>query len=198
MGFFTISDATEWYSGRGGGIIFNFTKWLDSTLRMRYEHKKANGVIATSKFLNHYYKKNKCNVIEVPTIFDNKSLMKIQKTENNNDKKIRFLYAGSPFTIKRIDKKRKSIKDRLDKIISLFYRISNNHKNFILNIYGITKENYLSVYTEHEDILNNLANNIIFNGRKCHDEILKEIKNHDFTIFLRESDRVTEAVFPTK
>ncbi len=195
---FYIPDATEWYESSGGGILFNTVKWLDTNLRMRFVHPQADGIITTSKYLSDFYNRKNCITVELPTLYDVDSLrQQIPETEKDTNF-IKLMYAGSAFNLERVDKNRSNIKDRLDKIILLLDKVYKNKTNFVLSIYGLTKENYLSVFPEHNIILQKLSNNIIFHGRKPHSEIIQNIKESDFTIFLREIDRVIEAGFPSK
>lgn len=194
---FYIPDATEWYESSGGGILFNSIKWLDTSLRMRFVHPKADGIITTSQYLTDFYKKRNCITVELPTLYDVNNFS-YNASQNKQIDVIKLMYAGSAFNISRIDKDRTNIKDRLDKIIIMLSKVYQEKTNFILDIYGMTKENYLTVFPEHEQILNNLSENIIFNGRKSHKTIIEQIQKSDFTIFLRNIDRVIEAGFPSK
>lgn len=194
-GAYYISDVTEWYASSGQGILQNSIKWLDTVLRMKLFNFQADGLITTSKYLTKYYSKHISNIVELPTLFDSNALNQTAAKENYSDKKY-LLYAGSPFNVNAVNKNKSNIKDRLDKVISLLSKIDDNE--YLLNIYGINKENYLTVYPEHKVLLEKLGNNIVFNGKKTHKEIIKNIKESDFTIFFRDIDRVTEAGFPSK
>lgn len=83
-------------------------------------------------------------------------------------------------------------KNMKDKIIILLYEM---HK---INKFGLEKENYLKAFPEHSLLLNEMSEKVYFHGRKRHSEIISYIKFSDFTIFLRDVDRVTLAGFPTK
>jgi len=192
-----IPDATEWYESSGGGVIFNIIKWLDTSLRMRYVHPKADGIITTSQYLTDFYRKRKCITVELPTLYDVSNLT-YTAMENDRTDTIKLMYAGSAFNLDRIDKNRSNIKDRLDKIILMLHKVHQKRSNFVLDIFGLTRENYLSVFPEHTDILDELSNVITFHGRQPHTEIIKQIQKSDFTIFLRNIERVIEAGFPSK
>ena len=195
---FYIPDATEWYESSGGGILFNTIKWLDTSLRMRFMHPQADGIITTSKYLSDFYNSKNCITVELPTLYDVANLrQQILQTEKNTNF-IKLMYAGSAFNLERVDKNRSNIKDRLDKIILLLAKVYEEKTNFILNIYGLTEENYLSVFPEHNNILHDLSNHIVFQGRKPHLEIIENIQKSDFTIFIRNIERVIEAGFPSK
>lgn len=195
---FYIADATEWYGSSGGSLLFNTIKWLDTTLRMRFVHLLADGIITTSKYLSNFYNAKNCITVELPTLCDVDSLDNHIVSIQDNSSTIKMMYAGSAFNLERVDTDRSNIKDRLDKIILLLDKVYNQKNNFTLDIYGLTQENYLTVFPEHKKILEKLSNNIAFHGRKPHLEIIENIKRSDFTIFLREIDRVIEAGFPSK
>lgn len=190
-------DATEWHESSGGGLIFNTIKWIDTSLRMRFVHPKADGIITTSKYLTDFYQKRKCTTVELPTLYDVESLSHLEIT-NDRDDIVKLMYAGSAFNLERIDRNRSNIKDRLDKIILMLHKVHQGKSNFVLDIFGLTQENYLSVFPEHTDILHELSNHIIFHGRKPHTEIIENIQKSDFTIFIRNIERVIEAGFPSK
>ena len=192
-----LSDTTEWYEGTGGGILFNTIKWLDTSFRMRFVQPKSDGIITVSRYLTNFYTKRNCITVELPTLYDVSSLHHINMVSKKDDI-VRLMYAGSAFNLSRIDKNRINIKDRLDKIITMLYKVFKHKKNFTLDIYGLTQGNYLTVFPEHTDILLALEGHIMFHGRKPHVEIIQNIQKSDFTIFIRNIDRVIEAGFPSK
>jgi len=195
---FYIPDATEWYESSGGGILFNTIKWLDTSLRMRFMHPQADGIITTSKYLSDFYNRKNRITVELPTLYDVDSLrQQVSQTEKSTNF-VKLMYAGSAFNLERIDKSRTTIKDRLDKIIVMLHKVYQRETNFTFDIYGLTEENYLSVFPEHSDIISKLANVITFHGRKPHSVIIENIQKSDFTIFLRNIERVIEAGFPSK
>jgi len=192
-----MSDTTEWYESTGGGILFNTIKWLDTSFRMRFVQPKSDGIITVSRYLTNFYTKRNCITVELPTLYDVSSLHHIDVVSKKDDI-VRLMYAGSAFNLSRIDKNRTNIKDRLDKIITMLYKVFKHKKNFTLDIYGLTQGNYLTVFPEHTDILLALEGHIMFHGRKPHVEIIQNIQKSDFTIFIRNIDRVIEAGFPSK
>ena len=192
-----IADVTEWYESSGGGILFNTIKWIDTTLRMRFVNLRADALITISKYLTEFYQKRKIITVNVPTLYDIENLF-YDSSLTNNPNILKLVYAGSAFNPKRVNKSKNNIKDRLDKIIHILGIIHGKRQDFILNIYGMDKKNYLSVFPEHTQVLDKLMNNIIFHGRKPHAEIVNQIKKSDFSIFIRDIDRVIEAGFPSK
>jgi glycosyltransferase involved in cell wall biosynthesis len=189
-----FSDITEWYSSKGAGLIFSFIKWLDTSLRVRLVARKGDGVITTSPFMTEFYRKRSHEVLELPTLYD-VSLFKQPNVVINRP--TRFIYVGSPFDVGRAIIDRSAVKERLDIIIDALY-ILNQKYNFIFDIYGVTKRDYLKVYTEHKKKLEMLKCKVHFFGRVPHSEALKEISNADYSIFFRDNTLVNLAGFPSK
>lgn len=174
-----ITDCTEWYGNKGRGAIFAVIKGADTFYRMRILQKQLFGVIAISDYLEQYYSKCK-NVVNIPPLVD-KSDVKwdINKKEKNDV--LTIAYAGSPG----------DYKDRLDYVIDFFSQLE---VDYILNIVGITKEQYLSKKTNVKDV----PSNVSFKGRVPHEVALDYVKNADFTCFFKSKNRVNTAGFPTK
>lgn len=194
---FFLPDTTEWYANTGGGILFDTIKWIDTNLRMRVIQPRADGVITISRYLTNFYKERDCLTIEIPTLYDVESITCSPSMEEDGDV-IKLMYAGSTLNLARMDKKRTSIKDRLDKIIILLDKVYEQRTNFMFDVYGLTQENYLLVFPEHMSILHKLKGHIEFHGRKSHLEIIEKTKKSHFTIFIRNTERVIEAGFPSK
>ncbi|MBN3489972.1 glycosyltransferase [Acholeplasma equirhinis] len=165
-----IGDITEWYQP-----LNPFVK-LDSFLRMRYLNKKMDGLICISTYLTKHYKKNISNIITVPPLIDkndqkwNELSRHIKKS---NDNKIHLIYAGSP--------------GRKDKI-KLIIESIEGFNNLELSVIGLNKK----------DIKSTIPNNVTFHGRLSHSESLVKLKYSDFSIFIREVNKVSKAGFPTK
>lgn len=176
-----IADCTEWYGIGKGNLIFKIIKKLDTEYRMRYLHKKSDGLIVISEFLFNYYRE-KSNIIVLPPLVDLKDDKWNIKRLNTD--KLTFTYAGSPGVEK----------DSIAKIIEYFLML-DEIVDYELNIVGITHQQYLEF---HDESFVNNNKNIKFIGRLTHQESLQYIKNSDFTIFLRENNIVTKAGFPTK
>ena len=180
-----IADCTEWY-GKSNNII----KFLDTSLRMYFAHKRIKNIICVSDYLEKYYLNMGCTAINIPPLIDEKE----DKWKNSTQYKpntIRiFSYIGSPGTNKE--------KDRLDIIINAFNKLKIKGYRFKLNIAGITKRNFLEIYHDYKNIVNKMSNEINFLGRLSHIESIKILKESDFSIFARLENKVTRAGFPTK
>lgn len=180
-----ISDCTEWYVAKDGGLLFRSIKNLDSKFRMIYVHKKLDGIISISKFLYNYYSKS-CKTVLIPPLVDlNEDKWAKNNLEDINNNSIKFVYAGSPG----------QHKDKLNMVIEALIR--QKHKNYQFDIIGLNYQDYIEMYPNHELLLKN-NENIIFHGRLPHNITLDFVKKANFSIFLREVDLVSTAGFPTK
>lgn len=181
-----IADCTEWYSTKGSNIVFKIIKGLDSFIRMRIIQKNLDGLIVISDYLEKFYSKSK-NVICIPPLVDLlEKKWNIPISKNDNDE-INVVYAGSPG----------KYKDKLNIIIDELYKLQDKCK-LKFYIIGITKEQYLNYYKNHDIKIKKLDGIIYFLGHKTHAESLKYIKEADFTMFIRDNNRVSNAGFPTK
>jgi len=180
-----IGDCTEWY-GKSNNII----KFLDTSLRMYFVHKRIKNIICVSDYLEKYYSSIGCTVINIPPLIDRKE-DKWKNSAPHKPNAIRiFSFVGRPGTTKE--------KDRLDMIIDAFNKLKSNGYKFKLNIVGITKKNFIESYPDYKNIINTMNNKIKFLGRLSHVESIKILKKSDFSIFARLESRITKAGFPTK
>jgi glycosyltransferase involved in cell wall biosynthesis len=181
-GIKVIGDITEWYNPK------SFIKHIDSTLRMRCSNKHLDGIIAISKYLSDYYTKQ--NVLQLPPLTDveedkwkNQNSINPQQNPSNPTKStISLIYVGSPG----------GGKDCLDYILMGMKKIQKS--NLSLDIVGITKEQYLSLYDFHD--IEDMP--VKFHGRLPHSQAVNLLKQSDFQIFFRENIRSNNAGFPTK
>lgn len=180
------ADCAEWYSSKGNGGMYRILKGLDTFVRMRILHKHLDGIIVISQYLKEYYKKCK-NLVKIPPLVDSME-DKWKLTEARQERnKIRFVYAGSPG----------KNKDKINYIIECLYELKHI-SNYVFYVIGITEKQYLDYHTEHTKLLETLHDRVIFIGRLPHEDTLNQIKGADFSIFLREDNRVSKAGFPTK
>lgn len=174
-----IADCTEWYNAEKDNLLFYILKKIDTFFRMRIIHKKLDGLILISNYLDKYYKKCKNKIIIPPLVDLNEDKWRCTKKELDNT--IKIIYAGSP----------SKHKEKLDLVTKTIEKLS---KKYLITFYilGITK-------TEFEKIYNGIVyNNIRFIGRIENKEVISYVKNSDFSFVIRESNRTTEAGFPTK
>lgn len=181
-----LADCTEWYSTKGNNLLFKIIKGFDSFLRMRIIQKKLDGVIVISRYLQKYYSAIK-NVICIPPLVDLSEEKWKTSVNKSNNEGINIVYAGSPG----------KNKDSLNVIIEALSELKYV-SNFVFNIMGMTKDQYLKEYKHHKELIKGLKERLVFHGRLSHTESLKWVKMADFSMFIRENSRMNNAGFPTK
>lgn len=175
------ADVTEWYSSGGKGLLYKIIKSFDTTYRMRILHKRMDGLIVISRYLEQYYI-NCEKVVYIPALTD-LSELKWKNSYVKNNKILKLVYAGSP-----------EKKDRLDILLDSLQHVN---RKFSLDIIGITKEKYLDMFPHHELFLKSCTS-ITFHGRLKHLDTLDFVKRANYSCFFRDSNRVSNAGFPTK
>lgn len=175
------ADVTEWYSVYDRNVLVKVVKNFDTWYRMKIVHRKLDGLIVISRYLEDYY--SDCdNVVYLPTLTDSKE--EKWKSEHEKDTEVlRLVYAGNP--------------GRKDRIEILIEALGHVNRQYILDVIGIEKTQYLNLYSQHREFLNS-NNSIIFHGRIGHKEALHYVKTANYSCFFRLDDRVSKAGFPTK
>ena len=174
------ADATEWYVAQGN-IIFKVIKTFDTEWRMRWLHKKMDGVIAISDYLYQYYCSKVHTVKIPPTVDTSDEKWQVQSIEWPKDKTV-FVYAGSPT----------AQKERLDLILDAAESLAEKH-SLVVRVIGITEEQYETMYGKKAPRC--CAE---FLGRISHKDVIREVKSADWSIIIRDNNKVVKAGFPTK
>ena len=181
LGIKCCADITEWRTAKGERLVYRVLKDSDTWYRMKILHKKLDGLIVISKFLEEYYSDSK-NLVYVPTMTDVSESKWKGKYEKSNSV-LKLVYAGNP-----------GRKDRVDMLIEA---LKNVNRKYQLDIIGITLEQYLEYYPNHSEMVKKTPS-IVFHGRMQHIETLEYIKKANYSCFFREDDRVSKSGFPTK
>ena len=175
-GIKVVGDVTEWYMPNGNLVRKNLIA-LDTAIRMKYSHKKLDGVITISRFLYNYYSQVK-RVLLPPLMDATAYTVSLDRPEV-----LTLVYAGNGG----------KNKDRLDNVVRAINLLDN--PKLVFKIIGLTKEQYEQMYElKAEDKWGCIR----FMGRLSHDETVNEIKNSHFQIFVRHPNRVATAGFPSK
>lgn len=177
-----ICDVSEWYTNSNKNPLFRMVRAYDSYERMKVLHKKADGLIVISKYLQKYYSTN--NTVLIPPLVD-MSDEKWIPASISEDHSLKLVYAGWP--------SRK--KERLDLIVDAVSSLYNNIP-IVFDIYGIDESQYKAMYDLPNDLP--LCKNIIFHGRVTHSETINAVRNADYSIIVRESSLKNNAGFPSK
>ncbi|MGB7594384.1 MAG: glycosyltransferase [Erysipelotrichaceae bacterium] len=180
-----FGDCTEWYSTQGSGLGFKVLKGLDGFFRMRVIQKQLDGLILVSDYLADYYKNQK-NIVLPPLVDLSEDKWK-QEKPGFRVEKIKLVYAG--------DAGRN--KDQLDILIEVLFALKDKI-DFRCTIIGVSYQEYVAEHKNQIHMISQLGDKVEFSGRLTHLQCLAVIKSADFSIFLRESNRVANAGFPTK
>ena len=185
-GIKVIADVTEWYENRFSFNPIKFIKWYDTRKVMTKLHKKVDGIIVISQCLFDYYKPFVKNMVQIPPLVDIR-----EEIWHHNPKvdssKIEFVYSGDPGRNK----------DKIDLIIECFSELSGEY-DFLFNVIGVTKEQFINKDTKLIDIVAKLGEKIAFRGRVSHAESIFYLEKADYCIFIRELTRKNMMGFPTK
>ncbi|HCH4138129.1 TPA: glycosyltransferase [Vibrio parahaemolyticus] len=194
-----ISDITEWYSSFNTNLLRRVVKWFDTTLRIKFVARLSNRVITTSEYMTEIYESKGKICLELPTLYDIETLGSKAETSDKLSKedKIRLVYFGSPFDKSVAIHDNTQVKERLDKVINAISDNFVKHK-LILDIYGISKSDFLDVYPDYISILSSLDDSVVFHGRVSHSELTDYVSKSDYSIFFRDDTRVNKAGFPSK
>lgn len=177
-----LCDVSEWYTNNNKNWLFRIVRMYDSQLRMKILHKRADGLIVISTYFKDYYKGQR--VIEIPPLVD-KSEEKWDIQKSSCGSATRLVYAGWP----------SKTKERLDLLTEAVECLSAKYP-LMLDIYGITEKQYRAMYAIPIDV--SLPQSVNFHGRVSHIEALQAIKNADYSMIIRESNRKNNAGFPSK
>lgn len=190
-GIKVLADCTEWYSvPQSKNILRNLIKYLDTEFRMRLVHKKTDGVICISTYLESYYSSNKIKTILIPNLLDLQDVKwQHDDNENQKDQNLIMVYAGNPGE--------NFEKENLDTLVDIFSEISISGKKIDLKVIGISKDDFIKIYYK-KHAKKPILNNIIFIGRKPHFEVIRVVQSSDYFIFFRPMTKANIAGFPTK
>ncbi len=190
-----ITDCVDWLSAGHGGFFIRFAKFIDTSYQKRFLNSKADGVIAVSSYLSNYYKNKGCKTVVIPPLVNIEYFKGLYKN-NRISEVVNLIYVGLPFPVDGRIVKESSYKDRLDKVIDALYELRD--LEFVFNIYGLSKKQYLSVTQKHGRIINTLGEKIKFHGYVNNTDAIINISLADFTVLFRDVNRATTAGFPTK
>lgn len=181
-----MADCTEWYDTPAGVALSAAAKWLDTLLRMRVVHKRLDGIICISSYLEKYYA-GYLPTVRIPPLVDLSDAKWQVRPSSRDDAETVLVYAGSPG----------GTKDRLDWAFDALADLGRD-KNWVFRVVGLWREEFLSMHPEYESALSWFGDRVSFLGRLPHLDTLAQIRSADYTVFLRECHRANQAGFPTK
>jgi glycosyltransferase involved in cell wall biosynthesis len=195
-GIATIANCVDLSSLKHGKFYERIIKIIDRYWRYHIFKYEMDGIIAVSNYIANYFEKGKKKSITIiPPLKDQ---LTIEKPILNYDGTIQLLYAGIPFPTDGRVVGESGYKDRLDILIDVLCNIRDNVAPFQLNIYGLSKEQYLRVVYGQEELLKKNNDIIRFFGRVKHSDVLLAERTSDFSLLIRTRNRMTMAGFSTK
>lgn len=180
-----INDITEWYAYNE----LKPTDWLGYAYDMHCRQKRVMNKIVISSYLDHFYKDTHNIVVPATCDASDKKWYQVSDVAKSNAGQydgITLIYAGTP-----------ARKDAVHYVINAVNAIANEGGKIRFLIIGITKEQYIERY---KDLLKEkeLNDSIKFLGRVSQDDVPSYYALSDFMVLLRESNRKSNAGFPTK
>ena len=177
-----ICDVVEWFNpshlplGRFGPMAF------DIKIGFKYYIPKCDGIIAISTYLQNYFISKKLRTLRIPVLVDthiqDSKLYEVQLRQTLFDNGfVNLIYAGFP-----------GKKDLIFNIISAVEKLYDDGLPIRLHIIGPTAD----------ELRINLGKGIKCYGRIEQKLVLEYLKEADFSVLLRPSERYAHAGFPTK
>ena len=191
LGVPVINESTEWYGWEGFRPVTNVRRILESRWRNTSLVSRAGNLLSTSHWLEKRHPR--VNTLVVPFVLDPAwSCWQAPPNDSWSDTRdvLRFVYSGSPGLGMH--------KDRLPLIVEALDRLSPDGAGFRFAVVGMAAQEYLRSMPQHAKLLGRHADSIRFLGRMPHRDAVGVLKAADFSIFVRERNRVSEVGFPTK
>lgn len=188
-----ITDVADWLIVDSPKFLFRMGRQLDIALKNRYYSNMSDGVIAVSSWLADYYKKRIENVIVIPPLSREKSGVSCCRTMVPQ-----IVYAGIPFSKGVIMQNPSAMKDRFDFACYVLDKVKQAGGTFKFHVYGFSKEEFLYSISGLKEVVKSLGDSIEFHGMTSMSEVQEAVKAADYTVLIREVNRMTMAGFPTK
>jgi glycosyltransferase involved in cell wall biosynthesis len=191
LGVPVINESTEWYGWEGLRVLTNVRRILESRWRNNALVERAGNFVSATEWSRKRHPQ--VNALVLPFALDpawDCWQADINDTWCRGADAVRLAYSGSP----GIGMK----KDRLPLIVDALDRLSPDGAGFRFAVVGIAAQEYLRSMPQHAALLERHADSIRFLGRMPHRDAVGVLKAADFSIFVRERNRVSEVGFPTK
>lgn len=188
-----VMDVADWLIVDSDNLLFKILRQFDITLKNVYYSNRSNGIIAISSWLEQYYKRRGKRTIIIPPLA-------LKKNISNKDRAdiTQIVYAGIPFRKGALMKNPSAMKDRFDVVCALLLQAKQEDCNFEFHVYGFAKEEILFSVPSLTNIIKELDESISFHGLTSMEEVQQAVCDADYTILIREKNRMTMAGFPTK
>ncbi|MDZ4057269.1 MAG: glycosyltransferase [Polynucleobacter sp.] len=186
-GIALVLDVVEWYRARDlpGGRFGPFA--IANELAMRFFAKSADGVIAISSFLERHFFNMGCRVLRVPPLLANAGFIP-SKARARESGLTKVCYVGSPGS-----------KEALKAMFDGFRRAVESGARIRLHFVGASLADIAaSLYAEDVTWLRSEESGVVFYGRLSNEAATQVVRGCDFSMTIRERERLVEAGFPFK
>ena len=191
-----LANVVDLSATNHGTPIQKFIKTLDRRIIEGTIIKNADGIIAVSEYIDRFYRKHtSVPTVILPPLKDTREILPPNCPENDIT---RIVYIGVPFPLDGRKMEEDAYKDRIDLFIDLLCSIRDRVPPFRLDLYGLTREQYLNTVTRHTALLEAHGDILHFHGRISHEESLKCFAEADFSVLFRVKNRMTMAGFSSK
>lgn len=180
-----IIETTEWMETDKERSLSANLIVIQKDIQKKYTDKKCKNEIAISKYLADHYQSQGCNVICIPPTFP--ILANEDEVVRTKDKRCsaetRLVFAGSL-----------SHKDYLKELIEALLIINKEKVRISFDVIGPAESEIAHCLN-----VNDLGKFGIFvHGRMPHEDVLKLVKEADFSVLLRQNKRYAKAGVSTK
>ncbi len=174
-----VADVVEWYSASQVGGRWAPLYW-EYEYSMRHIVPRCNGVIAISDFLSRYYGPLGRPVVRIPPVLDT-TQVQIGENRRQSGAAVSLVYAGMP-----------GRKDLLGNVLRALRDVDPEGKRIRLRIAGPSEAVVQHLFPRYP------ARAVEVMGRRGHSEVLKLVRESDYSVLLRPDARYAHAGFPTK
>jgi glycosyltransferase involved in cell wall biosynthesis len=186
-----VNESTEWYGWEGFRPVSNVRRILESRWRNNSLVRRAGNFVCATRWSQARHPG--VNTLVLP--FALNPAWACWQAPLNEDwcagtDALRFVYSGSPGLGMH--------KDRLPLIVQALDRVAGASREYRFAVVGMTAQDYLRSMPAHIAILHRHAGRLQFLGRLPHRDAVGVLRAADFSIFVRERNRVSEVGFPTK
>ena len=180
-----IIETTEWMETEKNRSISANLIIKQKDLQKKYTDQKCKNIIVISSFLEQHYKSQGCNVIclppTFPTLIKENEVRRIKDWKKDGD--IRLVFAGSV-----------SHKDYLKEVLKALLIVNEKKIRISFDIIGPSIQEIMKLINVHD--LKRFG--IFVHGRLNHEDVLRIVKNMDFSVLLRQNRRYAKAGVSTK
>lgn len=191
LGIPVINESTEWYGWEGFRPVTNVRRILESRWCNNGLVRQAGNLVCATRWSQARHPD--VNSLVLPFALD--PAWDCWQAPLNEDwcagtDALRFAYSGSPGLGMH--------KDRLPLIVQALDRVAGDTRDYRFAVVGMTAQDYLRSVPAHAAILRRHVGRLQFLGRLPHQDAVGVLRAADFSIFVRECNRVSEVGFPTK